>query len=86
MPFLHHRRTSLTLATTISLALDESKVRVCQSMLSSSRYIGVEDSAMSERLLEERPARDFSKNVQPMRSVPVSDEGRCRVEAVTGAS
>ncbi len=28
--------------------------------------------------------RDFSKNRQPIKSEPVSEEGRCRVEEVTG--
>ncbi len=41
VPFLHHRRTSLTFATTISLAFEESKARVCQRMLSSSRKVSV---------------------------------------------
>ncbi len=28
--------------------------------------------------------KDFSKNRQPIKSEPVSEEGRCRVEDVTG--
>ncbi len=28
--------------------------------------------------------RDFSKNFQPMRSEPVSEDGRCRVDEVIG--
>ncbi len=49
---------------------------MCQSTESSSRYVSVWSTLQWPR--------DFSWKVQPIRSEPVSELGRCRVELITG--
>jgi len=79
-PLRHHLRTSLTLATTESSSgdLDEVNARVCQRMLSSSMKVSVCNTVQCPRVR--------SWKVQPIRSAPVSELGRCRVVDVTGTT
>jgi hypothetical protein len=71
-----HVRTSLTLATKVSLDLDDSICSVFQRILSSSSSVSVARTVHGPRVR--------SLNFHPRISRPVSDEGRCRVEAVVG--
>ncbi len=70
-------RTSLTLATKVSLVLDDAICRVFQrKMLLSSSNVSVGTMVQGPSV--------FSLKCHPRRSRPESDEGRCRVEAVSG--
>ena len=65
-------RISLTLKTLSSSGcLEQDTWSVCQRMLFSSRKVS---GAMTMQF-----PSDFSRNRHPMMSVPVSDDGRCRV-------
>jgi hypothetical protein len=69
-------RTSLTLATKVSLGLDDAICRVFQRMLLSSSKVSVDTTVQGPSV--------FSLNCHAIRSRPESDEGGCRVEAVSG--
>ncbi len=71
-----HVRTSLTLATKVSLGLDDAICRVFQRMLLSSSNVSVNTTVQGPSV--------FPLNCHPRRSRPESDEGRCRVEAISG--
>ena len=75
---LSQDRTSDTLEMRVSSLgyFDELYCRVCQSMPSSSKYVSVP-------MMRHRP-RAVSWKVCPMRSIPVSVVGLCRVELVAG--
>jgi hypothetical protein len=71
-----HVRTSLTLAMKVSCVFDDEICIVCQRMLLSSSKVSVAMTVQGPSVL--------SWNVHPRMSMPVSDEGRCRVEEVDG--
>ncbi len=72
-----HVRTSLTLATKVSLVFDDVICIVFQRMLLSSSRVSVATTVQGPRV--------FSLNFHPRMSRPVSDEGRCRVDDVAGS-
>ncbi len=71
-----HVYTSLTLATKMSLVFDDAICRVFQRMLLSSSKMSVDTTVQGPSV--------FSLNVHPKISRPESDEGRCRVDDVSG--
>ncbi len=71
-----HVRTSLTLATKVSLVFDDAICTVYQRMLLSSSRVSVATTVQGPSV--------FSLNFHPRMSRPVSDEGRCRVDDVAG--
>ncbi len=75
-PFRIHVRTSLTLATKVSLVLDDEICIVFQRMLLSSSRASVATTVQGPSV--------FFLNFHPKMSMPVSDEGRCRVDDVAG--
>ncbi len=71
-----HVRTSLTLATKVSLVLDDEIYIVFQRMLLSSSRVSVATTVQGPSV--------FSLNLHPNMSKPVSEEGRCLVDDVGG--
>jgi hypothetical protein len=67
---------SLTFATKVSLVFDDAICRVFHRMLLSSSSVSVETTVQGPRV--------FSLNFHPKRSSPASEDGRCRVETVSG--
>jgi hypothetical protein len=71
-----HVRTLLTLTTKVSLVLSDEICRVFQRILLSSNNVSMETTVQGPSV--------FSLNFHPMRSMPESDERRCRVDVVSG--
>ena len=71
-----HVRTSLTLATKVSLVFDDEICIVFQRMLLSSSRVSVATTVQGPSV--------FSLNLHPNMSKPVSEEGRCLVDDVGG--
>ena len=65
VPFLHHRRTSLTLVTTMSLALEErvEGKGMPEDVVMVHVSVGVKNGAVSQRLFEEGPADEVGAGI-----------------------